>query len=130
MSAADVDPRRIRRGQLVLFSGLAAVALVVFAAWLAQSGGKAPAPAGGIDAELARPDAAEAGWVRRSEVRMGGIESRLQEVEARNLRLEQENVQLQTQLRENAMDARAVIDRQAAVIDAIEARAEDGAGRR
>ena len=124
MSAGDKETQRIRRGQLVLFSGLAALVLVVFAAWFSQSGGKAPAPVGGIEAELAGPDAAEAGWVRRSEVRIGGIENRLREIETRNLRLEQENARLQAQLRENAADARIVIDRQAAHIDAIEARAQ------
>ena len=123
MSAGDKETQRIRRGQLVLFSGLAALVLVVFAAWLSQSGSKVPAPVGGIEAELAGPDAAEAGWVRRSEVRIGGIEGRLREIEMRNVRLEQENVRLQAQLRENAADARIVIDRQAAHIDAIEARA-------
>ena len=124
MSAGDKETQRIRRGQLVLFSGLAAVVLVVFAVWFSQSGSKAPAPVGGIEAELAGPDAAEAGWVRRSEVRIGGIEGRLREIETRNLRLEQENARLQAQLRENAADARIVIDRQAAHIDAIEARAQ------
>ena len=124
MSAGDKETQRIRRGQLVLFSGLAALVLLVFAVWFSQSGSKAPAPVGGIEAELAGPDAAEAGWVRRSEVRIGGIEGRLREIETRSLRLEQENARLQAQLRGNAADARIVIDRQAAHIDAIEARAQ------
>ena len=125
MSTGDAATHRTRRGQLLLFSGLAAGLLFVFAAWLAQSGGKPPAPAGGIEAELAGPGA-EAGWVRRSEVRIGGIETRLREIEARNLRLEQENVRLQTQLRENAASARETIDRQAAVIDEFDRRDATG----
>ncbi len=126
MSTGDQATRRIRRNQLVLFSGLAAAVLVVFAAWLGQSGDKRPAPRSGIDAELADESTAEASWVRRSEVRIGGIERRLRDMETRNSNLERENERLQTQLRENASDARAVIDRQAALIGDLGRRLDAG----
>ncbi len=126
MSTGDRSTRRIRRNQLVLFSGLTAAVLVVVAVWLGQSGDKRPAPLSGIDAELADESTAEASWVRRSEVRIGGIETRLRDMEARNGRLETENTRLQTQLRENASDARAVIDRQAALIGELGRRLDTG----
>ena len=121
--STDRATARNRRNQLVLFSALAAAALVVFAVWLAASGGKAPAPAARIDAELAGPGTAEASWVRRSEARIGGIETRLREMEAGNRLLAAENERLRVQLRANAEDARSTIDRQKAVIDELGRRA-------
>ena len=126
MSTIDRATRRIRRNQVVLFSALAAAVLVVFAVWIGAGGDKPPAPLSGIDAELAGEGTAEASWVRRSEARIGGIETRLREMEARNGRLEIENTRLQTQLRENAADARAVIDRQASLIEELGRRLDTG----
>ena len=67
------------------------------------------------------PGEAEAGWVRLSETRFGGIEARLRDIESRNLRLEDDNSRLQLQLREQAEEARSVIDLQAARIDELTA---------
>ena len=110
MNVSDSETRKVRRGQLFLFSAIAAVVLGVFAAWLSAGGGDVPALSTGIDAELAGEGTAEAGWVRNSEVRLGGIEAQLRDIEARNLRLRQDNAGLQAQLRDNAEDARSVID--------------------
>ena len=126
MAARDGDSRRTRRRQLVLFSVIAAAVLVVFAFWLAAGGGKAPAPTARIDAELVGPGTAEESWTRRSEARLGTIETRLREMEAENRRMGRENARLQGELRANAEDAKAVIDRQAAVIDGL-GRAQAGA---
>ncbi len=104
MAARDGDSRRIRRRQLVLFSVIAAAVLVVFAFWLAAGGGKAPAPTARIDAELVGPGTAEESWTRRSEARLGTIETRLREMEAENRRMGQENARLQGELRANAED--------------------------
>ena len=117
MSAEDRATRKNRRNQLVLFSGLAAVLLVGFAAWIGAGGGNAPSPGPAIDAELAGPGTAEETWIRRSESRMGSIESRLREMEGDNRRLAADNEKLRTQLRSGAEDARSVIDRQAAIIE-------------
>ena len=103
----------------MLFSCLAAAALAVFAVWIAAGGGGAPAPQARIEAELAGPGTAEESWTRRSEARLGTIETRLREVEAEARRFKQENVRLQDQLRANAEDARRTIDRQAAVIEEL-----------
>ncbi|MDE0051673.1 MAG: hypothetical protein OXO52_17930, partial [Rhodospirillales bacterium] len=62
---ADADA--VRRRQLLLFSVIAAVLLLAVAAWLGMGGGKSQAPEGGIEAEIAGPDAAEKVWTRRSE---------------------------------------------------------------
>ncbi len=114
-----VDADAVRRRQLLLFSAVAAVLLVAVAAWLGMGGGKAPAPAGGIEAEIAGPDAAEKVWTRRSEARLGGIETQLRELrqEARTLRAD--NERLRAKLEGDAADARSVIDRQAALIDEL-----------
>ena len=127
MAARDGDSRRARNRQLVLFSGLAAALLVVFAVWLAASGGKAPAPVARIDAELAGPGTAEDSWTRRSEARLGLIDTRLRDVEAGNRRLGNENTRLRAELAKNAENARKVIDSQKAVIDALQR--GDGTGR-
>ncbi len=123
MSAAavrDSDTRRVRQRQLLLFSGLAAGLLILFALWLTASSDKAPAPAPRIDAELADPGTAEESWTRRSEARIGVVERRVREMEAESRRLVQENDQLRAQLQKNANDARHVIDRQAAMIEDFE----------
>ena len=52
-----------------------------------------------------------------SETRLGGIEARLRDIETRNRGLEQDNLRLQERLREDADNARLVIDRQAALIE-------------
>ena len=124
--ARDGESRRARRNQLVLFSALAAAALAVFALWLAASGGKAPAPGARIAAELAGPGTAEDAWTRRSEARLGTIETRLREMEAEGRRLAEENRRLQDELSRNAEDARAVIDRQAAEIERLGREAAPG----
>ena len=117
MRAADTHNRAVQRRQLLLFSGIAGVLAVAFVLWLgAGGGGETGAPLRGIDAQLGSAGEAEAAWVRQSETRLGTIESRLQEMELRNVRLEQENTRLRGRLAEDAEDARAVIDRQAAMI--------------
>ena len=109
----------VRRRQLLLFSGIAAVLLVAVAAWLGMGGGRERAPAGGIDAGIVEPDAAEKVWTRRSEARLGGIETQIRELrqEARSLRAD--NDRLRAKLETGARDARGVIDRQAALIDEL-----------
>ena len=89
-----VDADAVRRRQLLLFSAIAAVLLVAVAAWLGMGGGKSQAPQGGIEAEIAGPDAAEQVWTRRSEARLGGIETRIRELgqEARTLRADNERL--------------------------------------
>ena len=113
------DADAVRRRQLLLFSVVAAVLLVAVAAWLGMGGGKPSAPQGGIEAEIAGPDAAEKVWTRRSEARLGGIETQIRELrqEARTLRAD--NDRLRAKLEEDAADARSVIDRQAALIDEL-----------
>ena len=114
---ADADA--VRRRQLLLFSVIAAVVLVAVAAWLGMGGGKDAAPEGGIKAEIAGPDAAEKVWTRRSEARLGGIETQIRELrqEARTLRAD--NERLRAKLEGDAANARSVIDRQAALIDEL-----------
>ena len=126
------DAEAVRRRQLLLFSVVAAVLLVAVAAWLGMGAGKAPAPAGGIDAGIVAPDAAEKVWTRRSEARLGGLETQMREMrqEARSLRAD--NERLRTKLEGDASNARSVIDRQAALIDEMKRRlqgdAQPGAG--
>ena len=117
-AAADA----VRRRQLLLFSAIAAVVLVALAAWLGMGGGGKPAPRGGIEAGIVEPDMAEKVWTRRSEARLGGIETQLGEMrrEARTLRTD--NDRLRAALERDAADARTVIDRQAAIIDGLERR--------
>ena len=116
------DPGSVRRRQLLLFSVVAAALLVAVAAWLGMGGGKESAPRSGIDAGIVEPDAAEKVWTRRSEARLGEIENRLREMrqEARNLRTE--NERLRAKLEADGIDARRVIDRQAAAIDELQRR--------
>ena len=114
--------KRVRRRQLVLFSVIAAAVLIVLAAWLTAGGGKDPAPAGGIEAELAGPDIPEKVWTRRSEARIGAIETRLREMQGEARRLAAENERLRERLVGDAENARGVIDRQAAAIDELERR--------
>ena len=120
----DPETRRTRQRQVLLFSGLAAAALIVFAVWISAGGGKGPAPSGGIEAELVGDDTAEASWVRRSEARIGEMETRLREAETRGRRFEEENARLRARLARDAEDARAVIDRQAAAMEALTRRLE------
>ena len=119
MSSGDPRIQAIQRRQLLLFSGLAGTLLLVFVLWFGAGGGDAPEALRGIQAELAAPGSAEAGWVRRSETRLGTIESQLREIESRNRQLEQNNERLQERLAEDAGNARLVIDRQAAVIEEL-----------
>ena len=117
-AAADA----VRRRQLLLFSAIAAVVLVALAAWLGMGGGGKPAPRGGIEAGIVEPDMAEKVWTRRSEARLGEIETQLREIrrEARTLRTD--NDRLRAALERDAADARTVIDRQAAIIADLEGR--------
>ncbi len=116
------DAAAVRRRQLLLFSVVAAAALVAVALWMGAGGGKAPSAPGGIDAGIVEPDMAEKVWTRRSEARLGGLETRLDAVarEARTVR--DENAQLRARLEKDAADARTVIDRQAAMIADLERR--------
>ena len=118
-AARDGDARRTRRQQLVLFSAIAAVLLLVFAFWLTAGGGKAPPPAARIEAELAGPGTAEESWTRRSEARLGVIETRLREMDAENRRLATDNERLEAELRAATEDARTIIDVQAAAIEEL-----------
>ncbi len=140
MSAADKTPmdpetRRTRQRQVLLFSGVVATGLVAFAVWISAGGGGGQPPPSGIDAELAGPETAEASWVRRSEARIGQLETRLREMDTRRRKFEDENARLRARLARNAEDGREVIDRQAAAIDELrsqlEARAaaQDAGGR-
>ncbi len=116
------DPGAVRRRQLLLFSAVAAVLLVVLAVWLGMGGGGQPAPRGGIEAGIVAPDAAEQVWTRRSEARLGGIETQLREMRQEARRLAADNDRLRTKLERDTADARTVIDRQAAVMDELERR--------
>ena len=125
-----VDADAVRRRQLLLFSAIAAVLLVAVAAWLGMGGGKERAPAGGIEAEIAGPDAAEKVWTRRSEARLGGIETQIREMQQEARTLRADNERLRAKLEDDAANARSVIDRQAALIDELRRGlpAQDGAG--
>ena len=104
----DPENRRIRQRQVLLFSGIAAAVLVVFAVWIsAGGGGESPQPSG-IEAELVGSETAEASWVRRSEGRIGELETRLREMETQRRRSEQENAELRERLARNAEDGRVV----------------------
>ena len=125
MSAPQADPatERTRRVQQALAAGIAVAVLGGLVLWLSAGGTRAPSPEGGIAAELAGSGAAEASWVRRSEARIGGLERRLREMETQARRGEEENTRLRTELRARDADARAVIDRQAALIESLEGQA-------
>ena len=116
-------PDRCSRRQLLLFSVITAVVLVAVAAWLGMGGGKAPAPKGGIDAGIVAPDAAEKVWTRRSEARLGEIETNLRQIqqEARTA-CAPTTTGCARSSEKDAADARSVIDRQAAVIDELQRR--------
>jgi len=118
----DADARRIRQRQLLLFSIIAAVLLIVFAVWIGAGGGGKPAAVTGIEAELAGPGSAEDSWTRRSEARIGDIESRLHGMEAEAKRLRNENAGLRDRLARDAANAHAVIDTHAATIAELERR--------
>ncbi|MDE0705851.1 MAG: hypothetical protein OXH59_19235 [Rhodospirillaceae bacterium] len=126
-TGAGMEAGAVRRRQLLLFSVIAATALIAVALWMGSGGGKAPPPAGGIEAGIVAPDMAETVWTRRSEARLGGIERRLNEMEREAKELQGENLQLRARLEENADNARVVIDRQAAAIDDLERRLQGGA---
>ncbi|MCY4407554.1 MAG: hypothetical protein OXC15_14385 [Rhodospirillaceae bacterium] len=128
VSGAGDDAGAVRRRQLLLFSVIAAVLLVAVAAWLGMGGGKDPAPRGGIEAEIAGPDAAEKVWTRRSEARLGEIETKLREMDQDARSLRADNERLRAKLETDAADARAVIDRQAAMIDELQRRMEPPTG--
>ena len=120
MPARDGESRRARSRQMVLFAGLATALLLGFAAWMGAGGGKAPAPGAHIEAELAGPGTAEASWTRRSEARLGVIETRLRDMDTQARRLASENERLRAQLKENVNNARDVIDQQKAAIDELQ----------
>ena len=124
--AVDADAGGVRRRQLLIFSVLAAALLVALALWLGMGSGKAPPAIPSIDAELAGPDTAEEAWTRRSEARIGTIEARLREMETDARRLGAENERLREKLAVDAADARAVIDRQAAIVEDLERRVAEG----
>ena len=121
-SAPPADPatERTRRIQQALAAGLAVAVLGGLVLWLSAGGNKPSLPEGGIAAELTGPDTAEASWVRRSEARIGGLERRLRAMETEAKRMEAENTRLRTTLDARDADARAVIDRQAALIASME----------
>ena len=120
--AVDGDAGAVRRRQLLLFSVIAAVLLVAVAAWLGMGGGKAPAPRSGIEAEIAGPDMPEKVWTRRSEARLGQIETKQREMQQEARTLRADNDRLRAKLETDAANARTVIDRQAALIDEMQRR--------
>ncbi len=122
------DAGAVRRRQVLLFSAIAAAVLLGLAFWLGAGGGGEPAPTGGIEAEIAGPDAAEKVWTRRSEARLGGIETQLREMRQEARSLAAENERLGARLAADAADARAVIDRQAALIGELERRLQAPSG--
>ena len=124
--AADGGARQVRQRQVLLFSLVAAAVLVALAVWLSGSGGRDPAPAPRITAELAGPGTAEDAWTRRSEVRIGALESDLRDVRNTNRQLADENRRLQEELRRNADDARGVIDRLTAALGEAQGRQAAG----
>ena len=115
----DPESRKIRGQQLLLFSGIAAAALIAFAAWFSAGGGETPPPRSGVRAKLAGSGSGEAVWVRRSEARIGQLEARLREMETKSRRSDEENARLRARLKRNAEDGRLVIDRQSAAIDEL-----------
>ena len=121
MSARDAHNDGVQRRQWLLFSAIAGVVLVLAVLWVGAGGENDAPPLRGIEAQLAVPGEAEAGWVRQSETRFGGIEARLRDMESSNLRLQDENQRLQQQLLAEAENARSVIDLQAARIDELTA---------
>ena len=127
-AGAGGDAGAVRRRQLVLFSVIAAVLLAAIAAWLGMGGGKAPAPRGGIEAEIAGPDAAEKVWTRRSEARLGGIETQIRELRQEARRLGADNERLRAKL-EKRRRRRAQRDRPPGGADRRAAARAVGAGR-
>ena len=121
-ASADGDAGAVRRRQLLLFSVIAAVLLVAVAGWLGMGGGKAPAPRSGIEAEIAGPDMPEKVWTRRSEARLGQIETKQREMQQAARTLRADNDRLRAKLETDAANARTVIDRQAALIDEMQRR--------
>ena len=120
----DGDAGAVRRRQLLLFSVIAAALLAGLAAWLGAGGGGTGAPEGGIEAGIVEPDAAEKVWTLRSEARLGGIETKLSEMEREARSLRTDNDRLAAKLEEDAANARDVIDRQAAMIDELQRQAQ------
>ena len=118
------DADAVRRRQLLLFSVIAAVALVAVAAWLGMGGSKTDAPEGGIDAGIVAPDAAEMVWTRRSEARLNKVEDALRRMEQEARRLDTENEGLRTKLEGRTADALRTIDAHKAQIDELERRLE------
>ena len=106
----------MRNRQVLLFSAVAAVALLALAAWLSGSGGGPSAPGARIAAELAGPDTAEDTWTRRSEARIGRLEADLRDVRNANRQLAEENRRLLEEVRGNADEAKGIIDRLTAAL--------------
>ena len=117
--AIEGEAQAVRRRQLLLFSAVAAVVLAVLAVWLSAGGGGSGPALPRIDAELAGPGTAEDAWTRRSEARIGKIESRQREMRQEADRLGAENEKLRRRLAAGAADARSVIDTQKALIDEL-----------
>ena len=115
-AAADGGARQVRNRQILLFCVLAAVCLFALSAWFAGSGGENQAPAARVAAEIASVDAAEDSWTRRSEARLGALETNLRELGQGSRELEAENQRLREEMRGNAEEAREVIDRLSAAL--------------
>ncbi len=121
-SWAGAGADAVRRRQLLLFSVIAAVALVALAAWLGMGGSRTGAPEGGIKAGIVEPDAAEMVWTRRSEARLNKMENALRRMEQEARRLHTENEGLRTRLEGQTADALRTIDAHEAAIDDLEQR--------
>ena len=119
-AAADGSARQVRGRQVLLFSTIAAMALIAVALWLAGAGVEAPPAAPRIAAELAGPDTAEDTWTRRSEARMGTLEAELRDLRSANRQLAAENGKLLEEIRSNADEAKDVIDRLTAALGETE----------
>ena len=114
--AVDGGARQVRSRQLLLFSAIAAVALIALAVWLSGSGGNSSTPGARIAAEVAGPDTAEDTWTRLSEARIGQLEADLREVRNANRQLAGENRRLLEEIRGNADEAKGIIDRLTAAV--------------
>ena len=116
------DPGTVRRRQLLLFSGVAALVLVAVAAWLGMGGGKAPAPRSGIEAGIAGPDTPRRCGHGAPRPGSAGSRPSCARWSTKPAGSPPTTTGLRAKLETGAADARTVIDRQAAMIGELERR--------